>query len=526
MDKTAAVMRLRYRSEESRLVLWGRFWGLLMLGDDSKIQSSPHNLDDLSSILLASEPESASKSKKEQQAQMINHESLPQRRHSFNSEDSELNHSLVTIDDEYAYEDAESDDDRRQDLAAKVPDLSMKLPLEWFINMTGKIDGFSMESLRLPGDFELRFEHDATPPSDGSSVRAVTPNFVEENVFVEWRNYDDSAADEQLQMALDARQEQVSHLFGRGSKDSNHIVMQCLGYVLPDNSRMGLVFRPPPGFAGPPSSLHELMREDFESASAIVPDLDDRLGLAEKLSTALYQLQFSGWLHRKISSHNVVFFPITMENGEPSFKLSQPRLIGWQTARYDDQVYAQRSEYTSVWRKNKWLPEELPYIHPARPAARARFKRSFDVYALGIVLAEIAFWEPIDVLSGNKKKPLFPYFDQSSDAPELQRFSELVVSTCEKELAGEVGRKYKSAVVWALEGVKSWQAQQAAARTEATKEELGKEIGLERAFFWNVVSQLSAASESRSCWLVVGDKIQSSAHRAVSFLVAGPSQTS
>ena len=240
------------------------------------------------------------------------------------------------------------------------------------------------------------------------------------------------------------------------------------------------------------------MRDDFESESAIVPDLDDRFGLAEKLSTALYQLQCSGWLHRKISSHNVVFFPITMENGEQRIILSQPRLIGWQTARYDDQIYAQHSEYTSVWRKNKWLPEELPYIHPARPAARVRFKRSFDVYALGIVLAEIAFWEPIDVLSGNRKKALFSDFDQSSDAPELQRFSELVVSTCKKELAGEVGRKYKSAVVWALEGVKSWQAQQAATRTEATKEELDKEIGFEKAFFWNVVSLFNAPPESRS----------------------------
>ncbi len=46
-------------------------------------------------------------------------------------------------------------------------------------------------------------------------------------------------------MALDARREQVSHLFGRGSKESNRIVMQCLGYVLPDESKMGLVFRPP-----------------------------------------------------------------------------------------------------------------------------------------------------------------------------------------------------------------------------------------------------------------------------------------
>ncbi len=59
----------------------------------------------------------------------------------------------------------------------------MKLPLEWFINMTEKTDGFSMESLRLPDDFESCFEHNATRQSNVSCVPAVTPNFVEENVL-------------------------------------------------------------------------------------------------------------------------------------------------------------------------------------------------------------------------------------------------------------------------------------------------------------------------------------------------------
>lgn len=618
LDKNFLVLRLRYRIEESRLVLWGRFWGLLTPSDDQKVQTSVQNLDDLLEIpgiqglimdilnqvmkLLEdvrkmSEKYNGSQSQPQPSASttadgknensVTKHsrtakvkwalkdkstfesilESLtslndglekllprPERvrlgqalvgevlaeegikpggRDSDNlaaafdrtSTDSQpmvprrresqarmiyqahiSSHDDADLDEAGTYEDvSDAESEHGQDETG--PATTMKLNMEWFINMKGKKDGFSMETLRLPIGFKPGLQNaDAsisTPndqPHEGDSD--VTPSleterdrnddvdmFVEESVFVEWRSYDHTAADEQLQMALDARREQVSRLFQQDCKEGTRCVMQCIGFVLPDKMTMGLVFRPPPNFAGSPVSLNAIMRDSFESTSAVVPDLEDRIRLAKNLSTALYQLQCSGWLHRNISSHNVVFFPVATRDGA-KLEFSQPKVIGWQTARYDDQLCIQRSEYSAVWRKNKWAPQELPYIHPSRPAARIRFKRSFDVYSLGIVLAEIAFWEPIDVLNGEGQSGLFSNFDQSSHAIHLQNFSELVISTCKMELAGEVGGRYKSAVLWALEGVKSWFALQASAHRDATKEELEKEIGLEKAFFWNVLNKL------------------------------------
>lgn len=598
LDKTAAIMRLRYRIEESRLVLWGRFWGLLDPDNYSKIKPSTHSLDDLLKIPgietlindilkqvmktledvrqlskkysndrpsvaadggpLKAKPSTSAKikwaikdkevfeatltslttlndgleqllprqqrlvleqalvgevlaeekikpgdetSKKlnaafegkesiandqqqpvvkqvEAQAQMISHNSI--RRNSSHDGDSPLDGKPD------GFEDVDGDDDDGDTLNESSPAASMQLPMEWFANTAGKSEGFSMELMKLPPDFEP-----GITKIQSSSGPLDTKDFVETAVFVEWRNYDDTTVNAQLQMALDVRREEVSRMFRRGHKSDNHHVMQCLGFVLPDKSKMGLVFRPPKNQAGPPISLHEMMRNDFESATAVVPDLEERLQLAKTLSAALYQLQCSGWLHRQISSHNVVFFPILTDSGEISVSLSNPKLVGWQTARFDDQIYAQHSEGMSVWRKNKWQAMELPYVHPSRPAAGIRFKRSFDTYSLGIVLAEIAFWEPIDVLGGDDFVKTLSEVNQASAAPQLQRFSEVVISTCKTELAGEVGGRYKSAVVWALEGVKNWHAQQAAARYDASKEELDKEIGLEKAFFWNVLSQLS-----------------------------------
>ncbi|KAI4158216.1 MAG: hypothetical protein LQ342_007663 [Letrouitia transgressa] len=50
LDRNAYPLHLRYRIEESRLTLWGRFWGLLMPGDETTSQSSSQSLDDLLEI--------------------------------------------------------------------------------------------------------------------------------------------------------------------------------------------------------------------------------------------------------------------------------------------------------------------------------------------------------------------------------------------------------------------------------------------------------------------------------------------
>ncbi|KAI4158217.1 MAG: hypothetical protein LQ342_007664 [Letrouitia transgressa] len=321
-----------------------------------------------------------------------------------------------------------------------------------------------------------------------------------ESVFVEWRSYEGTIAHEELQMALDARREQICRLFRHEPKENSHYVMQCLGFILCDKKTMGLVFRVPSTSVGPPISLNEMLRTDFESASAVAPDLEDRIRLAKRLSMALYQLQCAGWLHRKISSHNVIFFPIAHPKNERenTFDFSQPFLTAWQTARCDDQVFRQQTEGTYPWRKNPFLPQELPYIHPSRLAAMLRFKRSFDVYAMGIVLAEIAFWEPIDAINGGNWKDIFTEGREDLNKVELETWNKMVVSICKTELAGEVGGHYKLAVMWCLEGITAWHAQQAAARRNAIEEDFDHEVGLEKAFFWNVLNQFDFMTEAQA----------------------------
>ena len=126
---------------------------------------------------------------------------------------------------------------------------------------------------------------------------------------------------------------------------------------------------------------------------------------------------------------------------------------------------------------------------------------------MGVVLAEIAFWEPIDVLNGPAQQNVVHVRRDSqsqrrlgkrkaTDTTRYDVWSQQIISTCERELAGEVGGHYKSAVMFCLNGIKEWHAEQATAHPHATKVELDREVGLEKAFFWNVVSQFDYMTEA------------------------------
>lgn len=103
------------------------------------------------------------------------------------------------------------------------------------------------------------------------------------------------------------------------------------------------------------------------------------------------------WLHKGLRSHNILFF--NPPNSLP--KYHSPTISGFAYARPN-------------------LPEEKTdrplrpskddiYRHPdvVRGAA-PRSQKSHDIYSLGVVLVEIAYWQPIDQIMGigNARKDL------------------------------------------------------------------------------------------------------------------------
>jgi serine/threonine protein kinase len=115
------------------------------------------------------------------------------------------------------------------------------------------------------------------------------------------------------------------------------------------------------------------------------PSLTARFNLAAKLANTVLYLHSAGWLHKNLRSENIVFF--LPDSDLPT--LSSPYVMGYQLARIDC---------------NNELTEEAPhhweadmYRHPETlsRARRSRFGGRFDVYSLGMVLLELAYWYPL-----------------------------------------------------------------------------------------------------------------------------------
>ncbi|CAM1505066.1 Fc.00g107030.m01.CDS01 [Cosmosporella sp. VM-42] len=192
----------------------------------------------------------------------------------------------------------------------------------------------------------------------------------------------------------------------------------------------------------PPDPLHKLLEDSFQSDDPkTTPSLRVRFQLAKELGKALYQLQCSQWLHRNLSSHQIGFF---FDKATGNRRFDAPFLIGLQYSRPNDQSPIDKEAYFKSEGFNKqsmnWGSLGL-YLHPDfSNTKQRRYRRSDDIYSLGIILMEIAFWEPVQVFrQGNERE-----WSTSNN----------ILEAAKTELAAEVGEFYQDAVVRCLQGLR------------------------------------------------------------------------
>ncbi|KAF4875819.1 hypothetical protein CGCSCA1_v005068 [Colletotrichum siamense] len=227
------------------------------------------------------------------------------------------------------------------------------------------------------------------------------PDGVSKRVWIEWKEYErQTNTDDSLpkQVIID-RVGRLAALLNHSPKPEAFRTLHCLGFfdmsgsepVAPDdddslNRKLGLVFeRPLDGDVHAslaPSSLRDLFENERK------PRVTDRIRLAHAISSCLLYLHAVNWLHKGLRSHNIVFF----RTRAGLVDYTKPYLTGFdysRPARSDEatDIPGDDAEY-NLYRH--------PQVQLMNPAERERFRKTFDIYSLGVLFVELAHWKPVD----------------------------------------------------------------------------------------------------------------------------------
>ncbi|KAK0646651.1 prion-inhibition and propagation-domain-containing protein [Cercophora newfieldiana] len=242
------------------------------------------------------------------------------------------------------------------------------------------------------------------------------PGAAPKKVWIEWKDYDRQRPGDlspPKEVILE-RVQKLAALLNHTPKPEAFRTPHCLGFfdkasssVQPSspgtttesddedilNMRLGLVFERPQDddlhTSLPPISLRELLQ------TARKPRVTDRIKLAHAISNCVLYLHAVNWLHKGLRSHNVVFFRTT--SGHVDY--TKPYLSGFDFSRP-----ARADEMTDVPGPGDDAEYNL-YRHPNAQSTiagdeRERFKKSFDIYSLGVLFVEIARWSTVEDVLG------------------------------------------------------------------------------------------------------------------------------
>ncbi|CAN9392058.1 unnamed protein product [Alternaria alternata] len=255
------------------------------------------------------------------------------------------------------------------------------------------------------------------PTQDRTAVRSSRPICIYRNIartWIEWLDIERTLTPLQTSHAQERIKTLSVMLY---SAPESFRVAKCIGYLndLSNPHRTGLVFRVPPDLGmAVPISLLDIIKGYKETST---PPLGDRFKLAQALATTVMQLHTSDWLHKALRGDNILFFsglagPIT-----------DPYVAGFE--------YARDMNMQSLGLRPNGQNSLDYYYHPD---VINGFSKTLDLYSLGVVLLEIAYWRPLG--------PKIP----SKDKKSLDSIHKLFVESADQRLDAAVGSIYAGVV--------------------------------------------------------------------------------
>ena len=251
-----------------------------------------------------------------------------------------------------------------------------------------KLAYFESQKLKLevsessPDFPQLDFKDLTLMSGDGIRTEAL---YRGRPVIVEWKNYvfDPNPGSEWNQL-IENRVKELAILLGADHTPHEFRTLHCMSYLKdPDEDlyRYGLVYEKPVDVRLTAKSIPLFDLFSIGSKAS----LSARIKLASTLAKSLLYLHAVDWLHKSIRSDNILFFVCSSD--QPDY--TNPTLADFDYARPD-----LPGEQTDP------PPEDLGndiYRHPdSLNQEKPQSRKNYDVYSLGVVLVEIAYWKRLD----------------------------------------------------------------------------------------------------------------------------------
>jgi hypothetical protein len=238
------------------------------------------------------------------------------------------------------------------------------------------------EDLKIAGDADR----------EGRIPASLMVEGIEKAIWIEWKPYkmdylEEEDEDQQIHPATRKRTAALARMLHIQKPDS-FSTPHCLGFFddrerKKSKRRFGWMFEmPQPGAVTKDIvSLFDIM----EDSAVRRPSLNVRVALASNLACTLFYMHAVDWLHKAIRSDNVVF---SSDGGRVD--LDKPVLSGFEYSRPTGKSHtSERGEPIAVRDLYRW-----PDIQ-GQDVTDSRSRKTYDIYALGLVLLEIAYWQPL-----------------------------------------------------------------------------------------------------------------------------------
>ena len=277
-------------------------------------------------------------------------------------------------------------------------------------------------------------------PSQGDARNAAeatnhTPFLTPRNinvlgtVLVEYKYYTQSYTQDEQHTSIATLRIQSLVKALKLPKSNEFLTLKCLGWFKePHLYRYGLASAFPEGVSGEFLSMYDMMTRPRPQTNA---GLGRCFAITLAIGEALQRWHISGWLHRALSSRNIIFF---FSPDGTKVLWDKPYICGFDYARPDAVPWSGR--FVEDFATNV-------YNHPERQGEPTdQHRKIHDMYSFGVIMCEIALWKPVETVFANvDKRTLSP-----------MRMHQMILKYAEESVGYHMGNKYLRSAITCLKG--------------------------------------------------------------------------